>query len=464
MLLNGLRQLYKDSDATFKSIEQAEGVKVVFQGKRHVLAILPTGGGKSLLWQLPIFLERNKTSVIILPYIVLVEQVESQCIELGLSYQVWENKGLEDRLPQVIIVAIEHAIMQEFQNLLIQLESTKVLRRIVIDECHTLVIHKDFRSAIRKVGGTIRSVNVQVIMLSATIPPRLEDEVRINFGCLDWKVIRKIEDRREIDYCVWNAGRQVKTKAEYDKVFIGLVSELYGSFESEDRGIIYCLETKWAEQLALQLSSHFGIDFCIPYHAKMDKERRTAGLSEWKSGKIKFLVGTSALGAGLDYSAVRAVIHHIRGKNMIEFIQETGRAGRDGEYARALTVYWNGLDDQLEWIPVEDSVAMKDWIESKGCRKELLSIMMNGVGENCLRQGNIIQCDNCRRMLRCETKIVISEVRGEKRRREMDGMSVNEAVMIKRMVKDLKRSCSYCWIDGVVGGSRHLLQHCRYII
>jgi hypothetical protein len=63
---------------------------------------------------------------------------------------------------------------------------------------------------------------------------------------------------------------------------------------------------------------------------------------------------------------------------------------------------------------------------------------MNGSGENCLRQGNVIQCDNCRKMLRSELKIVISEVRGEKRRREMDGMEVNEGVMIKRMVKDLK--------------------------
>jgi superfamily II DNA helicase RecQ len=117
ILLNGLKELYNNSNAKFKSIEQAKAVEVVFQRKQHLLAVLPTGGGKSLLWQLPISLERNMTSVVILPYVVLVEQVEEQCIQLGLSYEVWENKGLNDQVPQVIIVAVEHAIMLEFQSL-----------------------------------------------------------------------------------------------------------------------------------------------------------------------------------------------------------------------------------------------------------------------------------------------------------------------------------------------------------
>jgi len=461
-LLNGLRKLYKDDKATFKSIEQAEASKVVLRRKEHLLAILPTGGGKSLLWQLPIFLEKDVTSVVILPYVVLVEQVEAQCIKLGLSYQVWENDGIDDRIPQVLIVAVEHAIMLEFQTLLVQLESTNTLARLVIDECHTLVTHKEFRPAVRKLGGTIRSVNAQVVLLTATIPPQLEDEVRVTFGCSDWKVIRRIEDRPELNYQVFDARPIASTKKEFDHKFCSLVKQVCERFGPADRGIVYCLQTTWAEEVAKYLNKAIRQDFCLPYHAKMSKEDRTAAIEAWKRGDVLFLIATSALGAGLDYGSVKAIVHHVRGKNLIEFVQETGRAGRNGSSAMCLTVYWDQLDDQLEWIPEEERQAMTDWIESDLCRKKLLSIAMHGQGEECLRQKAGKFCDNCKKVLDGKPPMEVKKAAPLKRRREAETMEVREAVQVKRMLSDLKGKCSWCWVWGDAHAIDHPLQRCRY--
>jgi len=463
VLLNGLRALYKNATAIFKSTEQAKAAAIVYQRKENLLAVLPTGGGKSLLYQLSISMEENLTTIVILPFVVLVEQVEAQCIQLGFRYKVWTDDDLDDELPQVLIVAVEHAIKREFQDLCIQFASSGRLARFVIDECHTLVTHKDFREAVRRVGATIRCVNVPVLILTATIPPEMEDEVRVNFGCSQWRVIRKIEDRKELEYQVLDVSEKAKTKMDYDRLFAQTVEELTDKFGPRDRGIIYCLETKWAEKLAEHLNKTIYKRFCLSYHAQMTKEDRTDALNDWRQGRVIWLVATSALGAGLDYGAVRAIVHHIQGKSLIDFVQETGRAGRDGSHALALTIYWNRMDEQLEWIPEHQRKAMTDWIHCQDCRKKLLSIAMHGSGENCLVQAEGRLCDKCINVVENKPVAVIKPPIIQKRRREVDTMEVTEAVLVKRMLNDLKGICSYCWLFSIPDGHKHELFRCRYV-
>ena len=405
-----------------------------------------------------------------LPFVVLVEQVEAQCAQLGLRYQVWTNGGLDDELPQVLIAAVEHAILPQFQDLCIQLESTGRLARFVIDECHTLVTHKDFRVAVRRVGATIRCVDVPVLILTATLPPEMEDEVKVSFGCSQWQVIRKVEDRKELEYNVLDLSEKAKTRADYDRLFAETVNEIFDKFDEQDRGIVYCLDTKETEKLAEYLNKVIWKRFCLPYHAKMSKEDRTAALDAWKAGRVIFLIATSALGAGLDYGAVRAIIHHIQAKTLIDLVQETGRAGRDGSHALALTVYWNGMDEQLEWIPEHERKAVMEWIHCKDCRKKLLSIAMHGTGESCLVQAGGRFCNNCVNVIQGKSTVVakpiIKSVRVTvpvlKRKREVETMEVTEAVLVKRMVNDLKGVCSYCWLFAIPGGVKHALFRCPY--
>lgn len=215
-LLKKLRDVFKDEDARFKSIEQAEAMRETLKRDSDLLVMLPTGGGKSLVYQLPMLLEDEMTTVIIVPFVALVEQVEKQCKDLGMSCQVWTNKGYSEGLAQAIIVGVEHGITSEFQDLLIQLESTKRLARIVFDECHTLLTQREFRPNMRRVGGLVRCVSVQLVILTATLPPSMEDRVRVVLGCESLKVIRNREDRKELKYSVKVLGSKVETMRDFN--------------------------------------------------------------------------------------------------------------------------------------------------------------------------------------------------------------------------------------------------------
>jgi len=156
IIVKGLRDMYADDKARFKSIQQAEATRETLKRDSDLLVILPTGGGKTLVYLLPIFIERDMTTVVVVPFVALVDQVEEQCKGVGLSCQIWEKEGFSSGKTQVIIVGVENAILAEFHNVLIQLESTNRLARIVIDECHTLVSQRDFRPIMRRLGGLVR--------------------------------------------------------------------------------------------------------------------------------------------------------------------------------------------------------------------------------------------------------------------------------------------------------------------
>ena len=134
-VLLGLQQMYGDTNMRFKSTKQAEAVKLALKREKDIVAVLSTGGGKSLIFQLPAFLEMDLTTIVIIPFVALVEEMEERCTDLGLSRQVWKGKGRNTERYQALIIGVEHAVIQEFQQMLIQLESSENLGRIVLDEC-----------------------------------------------------------------------------------------------------------------------------------------------------------------------------------------------------------------------------------------------------------------------------------------------------------------------------------------
>ena len=181
--LVGLQKMYGDMNMRFKSTKQAEAIKLALKREKDILAILPTGEGKSLIFQLPAFLEMDLTTVVIIPFVALVEEMEERCKDLGLSCQVWKGKSENGERTQILIVGVEHAVTQEFQQLLIQLESTENLGRIVLDECQILLTQRDFRPVMRRLGSVVRYVSIQLILLTATLSVEMEERIKIIFGC-----------------------------------------------------------------------------------------------------------------------------------------------------------------------------------------------------------------------------------------------------------------------------------------
>ena len=345
---------------------------------------------------------------------------------------------------------------------MIQLEESEKLSRIVIDECHVALIHRKFRPVMRRLGSLVRCVSVPLVLLTATLPVIMEEELRIFLGCIEWEVIRKNSERSELQYQILDLGDKVDSKAEMAS-YLGqniLTKELRG-FEKQDRAIIYCLETKWATELAEYINKKTNRTVCGVYHSEMEKDARKSSLKSWKEGKLKILTATSALGAGLDYSSVRLIVHFGFSRSLMDFCQETGRAGRDGKMAKVITLFWKGIVSETQWISMEEKKEMLKIIQSKECIRWQVGRYLNGVGVNCLSDEKDEICGNCLEALEGKLEHKKTVYQGQKRGRDQERIEAKEGSDLKEMLKELRGCCSICWIKGDGEKKNHEFMRCR---
>jgi len=271
-----------------------------------------------------------------------------------------------------------------------------------------------------------------------------------------------VEDRKELKYSVQDIDDKVRSFKDMNSIIGRCFGEMLNTWTKDDRGLIYCLQREWAEDLSKYINEQLKVKICGVYHAKMDSKERREILKEWKEGRTKIIVAMSALAAGLDYTAVRMVVHQGFAQNLIEFCQETGRAGRDGKPAECVVFFWSGIEKETDWIEDEGRKDMLKWIRTKGCRKVAMSQYVHGVGWNCVGQEDGRLCDNCERMLEDESGWKNEAKVGRKRQREGEEKEVGLAVGIKGMVKDLRGKCPVCWVDKKKAAENHGLFKCQY--
>ena len=223
------------------------------------------------------------------------------------------------RSVQVLIVGVEHAVMPEFQQHLVHLESAEKLGRIVLDECHVVVTQRSFRGVVRRLGGVLRCVDVPLVLLTATLPVEMEERVRFVLGCEKLRIIRSCEERKELRYSVHDVTRSVAPMRDLNREIGKLLRVEMVTWDEDDRGIVYCLQRKWAENLAEYVNEKWGEEICGVYHSDMDRKERERMLLGWKRGEYLWLAATSALSVGIDYQEVRMVIHQGFGRSMIDY-------------------------------------------------------------------------------------------------------------------------------------------------
>ena len=252
-------------------------------------------------------------------------------------------------------MAVEHAIEAPFLNHLQKMYHAGTLKRTVMDEAHLMLTHRDFRPGMERLVIAMRIVTVQLVLLSATVPPEIEGDLRIAVASAVWEVVRAETTRLEIGYEVVEVNEEDTTvdieiafriKAEMRKWSRDQTGELNGN----ERGIVYCLQKEWAKDLCQFLNAELGDEMCDVYHADLSKEIRSAVYQEWVQGGVKILVATSALGLGIDYGHVRFVFHQGQSRSLMDFSQESGRGGRDGLEARSVIFTSKRLREECEWI------------------------------------------------------------------------------------------------------------------
>ena len=388
----------------FKGDQEAI-VQNVLDGK-NTFVLMPTGGGKSLCYQLPSLL-MDGTAIVISPLIALMKNqvdVISAMSEEGTAHYLNSslNKSAIDQVKadvkdgrtKLLYVAPESLTKEDNVEFLKQAK----ISFYAIDEAHCISEWgHDFRPEYRRIRPIINEIgDAPIIALTATATDKVRTDIKKNLGIVDADEFKSSFNRPNLYYEV-----RPKTK-DVDKDIIKFIKQHPGK-----SGIIYCLSRKKVEELAEILRAN---DIkAQAYHAGLDSALRSQTQDDFLMEKIDVIVATIAFGMGIDKPDVRFVIHYDIPKSLEGYYQETGRAGRDGGEGLCVTFYSNKdlqkLDKFMEGKPVAEQDIGRQllqetaaYAETSVCRRKML---LHYFGE-VYHQDNCHNCDNC---LHPKTKI-----------------------------------------------------------
>ncbi len=395
LLLSKLKEYFGFS--AFKGNQEGVIRNVLAGGDTFVL--MPTGGGKSLCYQLPALMMEG-VAIIISPLIALmknqVDAMRTFSMEEGIAH------FLNSSLNKAAITQVKNDVLAGKTKLLYfapesltKEENVAFLRKIkisfyAIDEAHCISEWgHDFRPEYRRIRPIVNDIGrAPIIALTATATPKVQFDIQKNLGMMDAKVFKSSFNRPNLYY-------EIRPKNDVDKDIIRYIKQNPGK-----SGIIYCLSRKKVEELAELLVTN-GIR-ALPYHAGMDGATRANNQDAFLMEQVEVIVATIAFGMGIDKPDVRYVIHYDIPKSLEGYYQETGRAGRDGGEGRCITFYSYKDIQKLEKFMQGKPVAEQEigklllmetvvYAESSICRrKSLLHYFGEEYGEE-----NCGACDNC---------------------------------------------------------------------
>lgn len=324
--------------SSFKPL-QKDIITSILEGN-DTLALLPTGGGKSLCYQLPALLMEG-TALVISPLIALMEDQVKSLEHRGIKAMYFESHPKSLPLSQ----QIDNCIYGNYKvvytsperltnDLFLQQISQAPLSLIAIDEAHCISEWgHDFRPAYRKINK-IRSIfpSLPVLALTASATPKVVQDIQSELVFKEPKVFRQSFKRPNLAYKIWKTEDKYNTAAQ-------ILRHQKGS------SIIYCNTRRQTEQLAYFFNqSGLSSDF---FHGGLSADDKKKKLSDWQNGFIQHITATSAFGMGIDKADVRTLIHMQLPESIEHYYQETGRAGRDGKTANAYLLFHEGDPQEL---------------------------------------------------------------------------------------------------------------------
>jgi ATP-dependent DNA helicase RecQ len=382
---------------TFKG-NQEHIIRNVLAG-HDTFVLMPTGGGKSLCYQLPAVMKTG-IAIVISPLIALMKNQVDAMRNFSTNDDV--AHFLNSSLTKTEIARVKKDVLSGKAKLLYvapesltKEENIEFLKNIeisfyAIDEAHCISEWgHDFRPEYRRIRPIIDMIGRSpIIALTATATPKVQHDIQKNLNILDAEVFKSSFNRPNLYY-------EVKSKQDVTKEIIKYIKNNTGK-----SGIIYCLSRKKVEEMAEVLKVN-GIK-ALPYHAGMDSATRTMNQDKFLMEEADVIVATIAFGMGIDKPDVRFVIHYDIPKSLEGYYQETGRAGRDGGEGNCIAYYsYNDilkLEKFMQGKPIAEQEIGKQllletvsYAESSVCRRKLL---LHYFGEEYLQE-NCEACDNC---------------------------------------------------------------------
>ncbi len=379
--------------------KQKEAIQNVLQG-RDTFVLMPTGGGKSLIYQLPALIYPG-TAIIISPLIALmknqVDSMRSLNTHSGIAH--FMNSSLSKKELQQVKDDIIHGktkMLYVAPESLGKESNIEFLKQIdisfyAIDEAHCISEWgHDFRPEYRRIRPIVDIIKRRpIVALTATATPKVQHDILKNLDILDADVFKTSFFRPNLYY-------EVRPKVNPEKQIIQYIKNNPGK-----SGIIYCLSRKKVEELAQVLQVN-GIS-ALPYHAGLDSATRTKHQDMFLNEEVDVIVATIAFGMGIDKPDIRFVFHYDMPKSLEGYYQETGRAGRDGGEGVCIAFYSEKDIQKLEKFLQNKSISEQEinqhlimetvaYAESSVCRAKML---LNYLGET--KEDDCGNCDNCLR-------------------------------------------------------------------
>lgn len=377
---------------------QEQIIKNVLAGN-NTFVLMPTGGGKSLCYQLPALI-LDGTAIVISPLIALmknqVDAMRSFSASEGVAHFMNSSLSKSDILKvKEDVLSGKTKLLYVAPESLTKESNIEFLRKVpisffAVDEAHCISEWgHDFRTEYRKIRPIVEQIGkAPIIALTATATPKVQHDIQKNLDMLDAQVFKSSFNRSNLYY-------EVRPKVDPTKDIIKFIKNNEGK-----SGIIYCLSRKKVEELAEMLVVNQ--IKALPYHAGMDGPTRSANQDAFLYEKVDVIVATIAFGMGIDKPDVRFVIHYDMPKSLEGYYQETGRAGRDGGEGRCITFYSTKDLQKMEKFIQNKPVAEQEigrqllletasYAESCVCRRRTL---LHYFGEEYPEE-NCGNCDNC---------------------------------------------------------------------
>lgn len=335
---------------------QEEIIEKLLDGN-DVFVLMPTGGGKSLCYQLPALISEG-TAIVVSPLIALmknqVDAVNALSSKEGVAHVLnsslnkTQTRQVFDDITagktKLLYVAPESLIKEDYMDFLREVE----ISFVAIDEAHCISEWgHDFRPEYRNLKTIIDKIaDVPVIALTATATPKVQDDIQKTLGMNNALVYKESFNRPNLFY-------EVRPKVNIDREIVKFINQHKGK-----SGIVYCLSRRKVEEFS-QLLQVNGID-ALPYHAGLDQKTRVANQDKFLMEDCDIIVATIAFGMGIDKPDVRYVIHYDIPKSLESYYQETGRAGRDGGEGICLAFYDPKDIEKLEKFLAQKPVSERE--------------------------------------------------------------------------------------------------------